>query len=99
MRALTKEQANKVYDILESTCQAYPGDRDSFVYEYTSEDRYHLSDEWRFSGALGFGGKFRFPRMTVDCYQEDETPERLAMIEAANAQLKEIREAYRKVSE
>lgn len=51
------------------------------------------SMEWRFQGALGHGGKirWRYPlRFTVDCYSEDETPERLAMIERANAALAEL---------
>lgn len=50
--------------------------------------------EWRFMGALGFGGKFkadaRGGRWRVDCYAEDATPERLAMIERANARLDQL---------
>ena len=43
-------------------------------------------NEYRFCGNLGFGGKFWFNddgEMYVTCYPEDETPERLAMIEKA----------------
>ena len=46
-------------------------------------------------GSLGFGGKFRnngnrnnTPH--VNCYPEDETPARLAMIAAANKRLDEL---------
>jgi hypothetical protein len=56
--------------------------------------------EYRFQGALGFGGKFRTCyvnppefdryRLYVDCYREDETPERLAMIERANQRLADL---------
>jgi hypothetical protein len=52
--------------------------------------------EYRFQGALGFGGKFwpgsgdelNPPRVT--CYQEDETPKRREMIDKANERLKEL---------
>jgi hypothetical protein len=47
--------------------------------------------EYRFCGALGFGGKLRYDpfsqRLYVTCYREDETPARLAMIERANERL------------
>lgn len=46
--------------------------------------------EYRFQGALGFGGKLWRDSdgvMRVSCYREDETPDRLAMIEATNAAL------------
>jgi hypothetical protein len=49
--------------------------------------------EFRFQGALGFGGKFwnYDGRWFVKCYPEDETPERLRMIAAANARLAELK--------
>jgi hypothetical protein len=43
--------------------------------------------EYRFMGSLGFGGKFWLHHrdgMRVTCYREDETPERLAVIEDTN---------------
>lgn len=49
--------------------------------------------EYRFQGALGFGGKLwrdHHGRLAVDCYREDETPERLAVIEQTNAVLAAI---------
>jgi hypothetical protein len=58
--------------------------------------------EFRFMGALGFGGKVRQPmsfawkgnwqhigQVYVDCYPEDESSERKAMIERANTRLAE----------
>lgn len=47
--------------------------------------------EFRLQGALGFGGKLRvYPdRIFVDCYSEDETPARKAIIERTNAALAE----------
>lgn len=80
---MTEQQAKAVYAVLQETCGA--GDDElSFVYEFTKE---LPTTEWRFGGSLGFGGKFRYPRMSVDCYPEDESAARLAMISAANAKL------------
>lgn len=55
----------------------------------------YVCNEYRFCGALGFGGKFcnngnRDNTPYVDCYREDETPARLQMIEAANKRLAEL---------
>lgn len=49
--------------------------------------------EYRFIGALGFGGKFRnngnFNNTPyVDCYSENMTPTRQGMIDRANERLK-----------
>ena len=86
--AMTEVQANAVYTVLEDICRARPEDRMSFVLEYTQG---HRTAEWRLFGALGVGGKFRYPKFSVDCYREDETPERGAMIAAANAKLAILR--------
>ena len=93
---LTKEQANAVYDILAQECGAPEqcsavksfSERDHFVLRQTSENIV----EWRFCGKLGFGGKFwiNCDKWYVTCYREDETPERLRMIEAANKRLEAL---------
>ena len=65
--------------------------------------RYQMDDEpgpkeWRFQGALGFGGKFwsdSSGRLEVNCYKEDETPERAAIIKRTNAALRAEDEAIR----
>lgn len=51
--------------------------------------------EWRFMGALGFGGKFRNNGNNdntpyVDCYPESRTPERDTMIAKANERLAQL---------
>lgn len=80
---------HKVYDILEDLGGASSdGYRESFVFNYT-KDKYK-SDEWRFQGKLGFGGKYRGERNVVDCYSEDETPERRRIIKKINTALKKI---------
>lgn len=57
-------------------------------------DQWPACREFRFQGALGFGGKIWAdriqPRMWVSCYPEDRTPERDAMIDRANQRLDAI---------
>ena len=87
---------NKVYDILVEECEAYDGghERENFLYhqmkETTPDDPYSgPPTEWRFQGALGFGGKFwrNNGKLYVNCYSEDSCPEREEMIEKANKRL------------
>jgi hypothetical protein len=82
----------EILRVLVEECGWQPSaaDRDLFTYHYDKADREPL--EYRFMGALGFGGKLRMQgeRLSVDCYPEDETPERQAMIERANRRLAEL---------
>lgn len=95
MQGVTKEVAAALYEVLVAECAARADDVDSFVLEFTKrDDPYGPTQEWRFQGALGFGGKFRYPRCTVDCYRENETPATLAMIESANQKLAELKARY-----
>lgn len=88
MNGLCPSRANAIYDVLVECCGASETERDSFVHQQATED----IREWRFCGNLGFGGKFwrNNGRFYVSCYREDETPERLAMIAAADKRLAEI---------
>lgn len=79
---------NRVWAVLVVKAGAHPDDGYHFVQQQSRE----LIEEWRFQGALGFGGKLRRDRygempLRVDCYREHETPERLRMIEETNAAL------------
>lgn len=86
---MTKEKANKVYDLLVSIGGAYEPHRDNFVYYHTeSKDG---CDEWRFVGKLGFGGKYRSDYNRVDCYLEDETPERVKLMDELNRELAKLK--------
>lgn len=89
LNSLSDEQAARVYDALIQHCSASP--RESavagFMHEFT---RPNPTAEYRFQGGLGFGGKFRFPYFTVDCYPEDETPARAAMVLAGNEALAQL---------
>jgi hypothetical protein len=85
---LTDEQAGAVWQVLVDECGANADD-ESMVYQFKHYVTTHtgtFGHEFRFMGALGFGGKFYINGggTYVSCYPEDQTPERLAMIDLAN---------------
>lgn len=91
---MNKQTANKIYDILVEECGANDNPnaslgRSHFVSMQTCGDQL---EEYRFQGDLGFGGKFwnGWRSWSVSCYPEDETPERLQMIEKANQRLEQL---------
>lgn len=90
-KPLIEDQAKSAYQILVEECGAQSTDPLGFIIEFTSEEP---CTEWRFQGSLGFGGKFRYPHMSVDCYQEDETPERLNSIDVANKRLADLKSSF-----
>jgi hypothetical protein len=86
MSSMSTDLASRVYQVLVQHCGA-PADEASaasFIHYFTKPNP---GSEYRFVGSLGFGGKFRFPRFTVDCYPEHETAARLAAIRVANEHL------------
>ncbi len=91
-QGLTPAEASWLYAVLVDCCRASPQTDDvaAFVHEFTSENP---TREYRFQGGLGFGGKFRFPQLSVDCYPEDINPARTAMMAAANAKLASMKTA------
>lgn len=86
---LSKQVAHAIYDMLvtEASAAADADSRFQFV-AYVSERRTFAAGtrEYRFSGSLGFGGKFYVSggRAYVSCYPEDQTPERLETIKRCN---------------
>jgi hypothetical protein len=90
---LTADQANAIYDVLVEHAGASEHAREEFV--LTQTDR-HVT-EYRFQGALGFGGKFwrttglrrEDPdlKWSVSAYPEDMSPERQQVIDAVNRAL------------
>lgn len=87
---MNAETLNAIYDILVQTCEAGENLREQFIaYEGVAS----LPTEFRFMGALGYGGKFRRDRQRwyVDCYLEDLTRERSMMIDRANLLLDALR--------
>lgn len=83
---LSEEQKRLVWDVLVETCGARPRQWDEFTYHFPQ------CREFRFQGALGFGGKVWADsrRVYVTCYSEDTTDERTDMIGAANSALLRI---------
>jgi len=86
---MTREFLNKVYDILCQMADAREDDRFGFVESHM--DSKYPCREWRFCGSLGFGGKYRIERNTIDCYLEDLTPNRQATIDKVNQALADIK--------
>lgn len=85
----TNELANKIYDVLVNLGGASEHERSGFIYHHV--DSKDGCDEWRFQGKLGYGGKYRSRYNTVDCYQEDETKERLKLIKQINSLLFKVK--------
>ncbi len=87
-RIFTEDEANRIWDILIEECGATEHWRENFVHWVAHQN--HSGREFRFQGHLGFGGKiwFYLDKIYVNCYLEDETDERRAMIARANTRLK-----------
>lgn len=95
-RAIDKPQAFAILCILVEECGWRPSGDDvyCFVHLVVTEPGAEARGcgEYRFQGKLGFGGKFRNNGNNnntpyVDCYGEDETAERRAMINRANERI------------
>ncbi len=91
----SEEFYGRVYDILVNIGGA-PNDsyREAFLFNYSDKEKFPTK-EWRFQGKLGFGGKYRTETNQVDCYQEDETPEKLKILEEINTALKNLKIHYK----
>lgn len=83
---LTAKIANQIWDVLVSTCGATERGR----YDFVMYSMFNDLTEYRFIGNLGFGGKF-YNNFRVDCYPEDDTPEREQAIIVANKLLKDLK--------
>lgn len=95
---LGRDDAEQIYTILIDTCAAPVSLRADFLAHHTDPQPPAGPSEFRFCGALGFGGKFRVDPhhpagWYVDQYPEDVTGRTLAMVDSANRQLAELRTA------
>lgn len=95
MNPLSREEAGAIYDVLVAHAGAPERGRDDFVLTQTTR----VIDEYRFVGALGFGGKFwrdggRRPGhdagWRVSCYPEDRTDAKDAAIATTNRALADL---------
>ncbi len=87
----SEETLGKVYDILVESAGARDDayDKRTFVHSALEWD-YNFNFEYRFMGSLGGGGKIWLPLdgdPYVNCYRENETPERKSMMEETNRKL------------
>jgi len=85
---LSKEKADKVYDLLVSIGGASERDKGSFIHHHCVSE--YGCGEWRFQGKLGFGGKYFSRNNRVCFYTEDETPERNEVRSKLNDELLKI---------
>ena len=85
---LSKDKANKVYDLLVSIGGATESMRKSFIHHHCINE--NGCGEWRFQGKLGFGGKYFSRNNRVCFYTEDDTPERSEIRSQLNTKLTNI---------
>lgn len=78
-----------IYRILMEECAAPAHWKDDFVFHQMKPNP---TTEYRFCGNLGFGGKINRKglRFFVNCYTEDENPQRLEIISRVNERLDEL---------
>lgn len=93
-RPRTKEVFKKVYDVLVEHAGAMEANCEDFIYAVVrwSERNPYQTNEYRFMGRLGMGGKFWLTPESfhVSAYSEDITPKRRAIITKTNAELKKL---------
>lgn len=82
--SMTVERANTIYDLLVKIGGASESQREDFVY-YHCERR---TNEWRFCGYLGYGGKYFSAHNRVSYYIKDTTPEIIEIANTLNEELK-----------
>lgn len=88
-----KMTAEDLWKVIEKHCGAAEGMKTDFIRDAKEALDRHERMEYRFKGSLGFGGKLWLDmdgRARVSCYSEDETPERVAAMAAANKMLQRL---------
>lgn len=84
---MKEKTAGAIYDVLVRFAGANEADWETFAWLHVTA----RCDEYRFMGALGFGGKFWCHDWRVSAYPEDITLERQQVIDETNAALAELR--------
>lgn len=90
---ITRDEANRVWDILETHAGAHSMGRESFIASVEGKTNVN---EYRFQGALGFGGKVYYrrydnpPHWGVYCYSEERNPGRDEVLRKTNEALRTI---------
>ncbi|WP_425953079.1 hypothetical protein [Ralstonia pseudosolanacearum] len=86
LRKLTPQQAEAVWQVLVNNCKPAGAEEERVAF-IAAMTKARPPREYRIQGELGFGGKLRFPELTVDCYPEDGSDARNAIVERVNAEL------------
>ncbi len=99
-----KSLFERVYDVLvtEAGASPTPHTKAAFVEHFSAlKNRRSGNEEWRFQGALGFGGKFwgSSDGFRVSCYVEDENRARKKCIRLTNKALQPLFDEYRELLE
>lgn len=83
---IEKDVLEAIYTLLVERAGAHESYRQDFLYHFPG------CVEFRFMGSLGFGGKIWCDggRVYIDCYRENETPERLTLIALVNTRIAEL---------
>lgn len=93
-RRMSPDLSNQIFDILVAECGAQESGRDSFLASMSMDvrDENYRSNEHRFGGWLGFGGKFwnERNRFRVSAYDEDTNPRTRLMMARANKKLQDL---------
>lgn len=88
-----KQKLGEIWGILVREAGADPEGFSQFLAVATEPNRLKRCLEYRFIGLLGFGGKVWLhngPFPYVNCYREDENPERRRIIDKTNEALKVV---------
>lgn len=86
---------NKVYSVLVEFGGADESDRQSFMYEMFKPKP---TDEYRFQGKFGFGGKYWTRRNQISMYRENITDKLTIALDKVNLELKKLDEIYKKTN-
>ncbi len=88
--------AARIWHVLVTVCGARDSRYDHYAFVDYLDGAHPFQHEWRFSGSLGFGGKFYNDGFSwrVGCYPEDRTPQRDEAIHRANQELAALRAVY-----
>jgi len=84
----TRENADQVYDILVTMGGASKNLRNLFVHKHVYSDV--MSEEWRFEGVFGFGGKYRSKTNSIDYYRENQRTDLDELMNNINEELKKV---------
>lgn len=91
---MTDEYAQQIYNVLVNLAGASESERERFVDYFTGKHDEEIFHEFRISGKLNPGAKFKYQgigNVWVDYYQEHSTPAKERLADEVTAALKELK--------